>query len=57
MSISAQAARLLRADHRLALTGTPVENHLGELGSLFEFVNPGLLDGPALDRLDGRSGA
>jgi superfamily II DNA or RNA helicase len=40
---SAKAVRLLRADHRLALSGTPVENHLGELQSLFEFLNPGLL--------------
>ena len=40
---SAKAARLLGADHRLALSGTPVENHLGELQSLFEFLNPGLL--------------
>jgi len=39
----AKAARLLRADHRLVLTGTPVENHLGELWSLFEFLNPGML--------------
>lgn len=30
---SAKAARLLKADHRLALSGTPVENHLGELWS------------------------
>jgi SNF2 family DNA or RNA helicase len=36
------AARLLRASHRLALTGTPVENHLGELASLFDFLMPGL---------------
>jgi superfamily II DNA or RNA helicase len=36
-------ARQLRAEHRLALTGTPVENHLGELWSLFDFVQPGLL--------------
>lgn len=36
-------ARSLRAGHRLALTGTPVENHLGELWSLFDFVQPGLL--------------
>ncbi len=42
-SISAKAARLLRADHRLALSGTPIENHLGELWSLFEFLNPGML--------------
>jgi superfamily II DNA or RNA helicase len=42
-SDTAKAARLLRADHRLALSGTPVENHLGELWSLFEFLNPGVL--------------
>jgi superfamily II DNA or RNA helicase len=36
-------ARSLRAEHRLALTGTPVENHLGELWSLFDCVQPGLL--------------
>jgi SNF2 family DNA or RNA helicase len=35
--------RLLRGNHRLALSGTPVENHLGELWSLFEFLNPGML--------------
>ncbi|HEU4641164.1 MAG TPA: DEAD/DEAH box helicase [Gemmatimonadaceae bacterium] len=40
---SAKAARLLHARHRLALTGTPVENHLGDLWSLFEFLNPGML--------------
>src|SRR6185369_13109459 len=39
----AKASRLLRARHRLALSGTPIENHLGELWSLFEFLNPGLL--------------
>ncbi|MEW6743986.1 MAG: DEAD/DEAH box helicase [Planctomycetota bacterium] len=42
-SQSAKASRLLRARHRLAVTGTPVENHLGELWSLFEFLNPGML--------------
>jgi len=42
-SQTAKACRLIRARHRLALTGTPVENHLGELWSLFEFLNPGLL--------------
>ena len=42
-SASAKAARLLRAGHRLALTGTPVENHVGELFSLFDFLNPGML--------------
>ena len=40
---SAKAARLLRGRHRLALSGTPVENHVGELWSLFDFLNPGLL--------------
>jgi superfamily II DNA or RNA helicase len=42
-SESAKAARLLKCDHRLALTGTPIENHLGDLWSIFEFLNPGLL--------------
>jgi SNF2 family DNA or RNA helicase len=40
---TAKAVRLLRGRHRLALSGTPVENHLGELWSLFEFLNPGML--------------
>lgn len=40
---AAKAARLLKAKHRLALSGTPIENHLGELWSLFEFLNPGML--------------
>ena len=39
----AKAARALRADYRVALTGTPVENHVGDLWSLVEFLNPGLL--------------
>ncbi|WP_145734677.1 DEAD/DEAH box helicase [Nitrospirillum pindoramense] len=39
----AQAARALTARFRLALTGTPVENDLDELWSLFQFTNPGLL--------------
>jgi superfamily II DNA or RNA helicase len=42
-SQSAKASRLLNARHRLALTGTPIENHLGELWSLVEFLNPGML--------------
>jgi SNF2 domain-containing protein/helicase-like protein len=42
-SESAKAARLLRGEHRLALSGTPIENHIGELWSLFEFLNPGML--------------
>ncbi|HEU5072817.1 MAG TPA: DEAD/DEAH box helicase [Polyangiaceae bacterium] len=42
-SATARAARRLRASHRFALTGTPVENRLAELWSILEFVNPGLL--------------
>ena len=38
-----QAAMGLEADFRLILTGTPLENHLGELWNLFEFINPSLL--------------
>jgi SNF2 family DNA or RNA helicase len=38
-----QAVRSLAARHRLALTGTPVENRLSELWSIMEFCNPGLL--------------
>ena len=39
----AEAARALDARHRVCLTGTPIENHLGELWSLFEFLMPGML--------------
>jgi SNF2 family DNA or RNA helicase len=39
----AHAARSLKANHRFCLTGTPVENHLGELWSQFQFLLPGLL--------------
>ncbi|WP_035626428.1 DEAD/DEAH box helicase [Herminiimonas sp. CN] len=42
-SKAAQAAGMLRARHRLCLTGTPLENHLGELWSQFHFLLPGLL--------------
>ena len=42
-SQAAKAARLLEGTHRLALTGTPIENHLGDLWSIFEFLNPGML--------------
>ena len=38
-----QAIKVLRARARIALTGTPVENRLGELWSIFDFLNPGLL--------------
>jgi non-specific serine/threonine protein kinase len=39
----AKAARLLDGDHRLVMTGTPVENNTFELWSQFAFLNPGLL--------------
>jgi len=42
-AIAARQARELRARQRLCLTGTPVENHLGELWSLFSFLSPGFL--------------
>jgi SNF2 family DNA or RNA helicase len=39
----ARAARTLQADYRVALTGTPVENNVGDLWSIMEFLNPSLL--------------
>ncbi len=51
---SAKAARLLHGDYRLALSGTPIENHLGELWSLFEFLNPGMLGSASVFRLSER---
>lgn len=53
---SAKAVRLLKGKHRLALSGTPIENHLGELWSLFEFLNPGMLGGPAVFQLSANGG-
>ncbi|MDP9121666.1 MAG: DEAD/DEAH box helicase, partial [Acidobacteriota bacterium] len=52
-SASARAARLLKGRHRLALTGTPVENHLGDLWSLLEFLNPGITGSSPLLRAAG----
>jgi len=43
----AKAARSLRSDYRIALTGTPVENNVGELWSIMEFLNPGFLHSQA----------
>ena len=43
LSKTSKAARLLNSDHRLVLTGTPVENSTFELWSQFAFLNPGLL--------------
>ncbi|MCL2523951.1 MAG: DEAD/DEAH box helicase [Betaproteobacteria bacterium] len=42
-SRSAEAVRKIEARHRLCLTGTPLENHLGELWSQFDFLLPGFL--------------
>jgi superfamily II DNA or RNA helicase len=38
-----RAAKALEARARIALTGTPIENRLGDLWSIFDFINPGLL--------------
>jgi hypothetical protein len=54
-TLSAKAVRLLKAGHRLAMSGTPVENHLGELWSLFEFLNPGMLGGASILANAGRN--
>src|SRR3954464_1366313 len=43
LSATAHSAKELNAERRLALTGTPIENRLSEIWSIFEFVSPGLL--------------
>jgi superfamily II DNA or RNA helicase len=58
---TAKASRLLRARHRLAMSGTPVENRIADLWSLFEFLNPGMLGAARVFRTlgtneDGESG-
>ncbi|MBX3207898.1 MAG: SNF2 helicase associated domain-containing protein [Labilithrix sp.] len=52
LSATARAAKRLKAQRRLALTGTPIENRLSEIWSIFDFVSPGLL-GP-LDKFEER---
>lgn len=42
-SVTAQCAKSLKSDHRLALSGTPIENKLSELWSLFDFLMPGFM--------------
>ena len=42
-NLATQIALQIKANHRVCLTGTPMENHLGELWSLFHFMMPGLL--------------
>ncbi len=49
-SRTAKAVRRLKAEHRVALTGTPVENRLSELWSIMEFLNPGMLGSQELFR-------
>ncbi|MFO0667079.1 MAG: SNF2-related protein [Polyangiaceae bacterium] len=53
-SATAKAAKRLKAERRLALSGTPIENRLSEIWSIFDFVSPGLL-GP-LDKFEERYG-
>jgi SNF2 family DNA or RNA helicase len=50
LSQSAKAVRRLRSEHRVALTGTPVENRLAELWSIMDFLNPGMLGSSELFR-------
>lgn len=50
LSATARAAKKLDSKHRLALTGTPIENRLSEIWSIFDFVSPGML-GP-LERFE-----
>ncbi|MDR2118189.1 MAG: DEAD/DEAH box helicase [Tannerellaceae bacterium] len=40
---TSKASMQLKADFRIALTGTPLQNHLGEIWNIFHFINPGLL--------------
>jgi len=49
-SRSAKAVRRLQAEHRIALTGTPMENRLTELWSVMDFLNPGMLGSSDLFR-------
>ncbi len=49
---TAQAARAMTSEYRIALTGTPVENHVGDLWALGQFLNPGLLGSAAAFRRD-----
>lgn len=50
-SLVHRACCQLKAEHRLALTGTPVENSVEDLLSLFHFVSPGLISSSLRDRL------
>lgn len=43
-ALVSRAVREIKAKHRVAMSGTPIENAITELGSLLDFLNPGLLD-------------
>ena len=43
-AIKSQNVKKLNGNHRFALTGTPIENNVGDLWSIFDFINPGYLD-------------
>lgn len=43
-SAAAKAVKIINAKHRIALTGTPIENNLSELWSIFDYLLPGFLD-------------
>jgi SNF2 family DNA or RNA helicase len=47
LSKAAQLVRRIKTNHRLCLTGTPMENHLGELWAQFDFLMPGFLSDSA----------
>ncbi|MBL6987275.1 MAG: helicase SNF2, partial [Methylobacter sp.] len=47
LSKAAQLVRRIKSSHRLCLTGTPMENHLGELWTQFDFLMPGFLSNSA----------
>jgi len=50
----AKAVRLLQCEHRIALSGTPIENHISDLWSIFEFLNPGMLGRSSILKLGTR---
>jgi superfamily II DNA or RNA helicase len=52
---ASKAVRLLKGRHRVAMSGTPIENHLGELWTLFDFLNPGMLGSASVFKLTGAS--
>lgn len=53
----AKACRLLKSRHRLALSGTPIENRLSDLWSIFEFLNPGMLGRASVFRVQAADAA